>query len=205
MRPDVTSYIDRNLIPGITYYYRVRAYIDTHLSRYIEASVTTPVSDNASGAPPSTTDSGAPTVSFDISGLDINPKTASPGTTLNISAMVINKGGASGQYIVVLSINNAQEAEEQITLTAGASQRISFTTSRDVPATYTVSLNGLGGSFVITEKTVTSQPDSAVQQPTPPSSPEALNRGWVTFTAIVAASVVIGTVIFVMFRRKRIS
>jgi hypothetical protein len=59
---------------------------------------------------------------------------------VTISAIVTNVGDLSGSYEVYLKVNNIVEATDTITLDGGASERVTFSTSKDVAGSYNVEL-----------------------------------------------------------------
>ncbi|MBI4180450.1 MAG: cupredoxin family copper-binding protein [Chloroflexi bacterium] len=63
--------------------------------------------------------------------------------------MVTNTGGLSGSYEVILKIDNIAVATQNVILSGGASQIVSFVTARDVAGTYTVNAGGLSGTFKV--------------------------------------------------------
>ena len=81
--------------------------------------------------------------------LTISPTEVGIGESLTISVSVANTGDATGTHEVTLEIDEAVVATKEVTLASGASQKVTFTTSQDVAKTYSVSVNGLAGSFVV--------------------------------------------------------
>ncbi|GAI91266.1 unnamed protein product, partial [marine sediment metagenome] len=59
---------------------------------------------------------------FALSSLVISPAEVAPGEKVNISVSLANTGGLEGSYTVVLKINGLKEAEQSITIAAGASK-----------------------------------------------------------------------------------
>lgn len=75
--------------------------------------------------------------------------------------MVNNNGGSLGKYTVNLSINGLVADTKELTLDAGASEKVIFTVKKDAAATYAVDVNGLTGQFTIAEAA------KPIQTPTP--------------------------------------
>jgi len=73
---------------------------------------------------------------------------------LNISVLVANTGDESGSYEVTLKIDDVVVATEEVTLAGGASQRVTFTITKDITDTYSVDVSGLTGSFTVKEEVV---------------------------------------------------
>ena len=88
---------------------------------------------------------------FTISALDISPAEVNSGGDVNISALITNTGDVTSTYEAILTIDNEVVATQNITIPGGASEEVTFTTSKDVAGTYAVDLNGLPGTFVVKE------------------------------------------------------
>jgi len=86
---------------------------------------------------------------FTISALAISPAEVNIGEDVTISALVTNTGDLTGTYEVTLKIDDVVVDTESVTLAGGASEKVTFTTSKGVAATYNVNLNGLPGTFVV--------------------------------------------------------
>lgn len=94
----------------------------------------------------------APT--FTVSDLAISPKEVSAGQPVTISAKVTNTGNTAGSYTAILKINGNVEATKEVALSAGASTTVTFSVTRDEPATYNVELGGQVGKFTVTTAVV---------------------------------------------------
>ncbi len=79
------------------------------------------------------------------------------------------------------------EASKEITVNAGASQKVTFTTAKDLAGTYAVDINGLNGIFVVME-----------ESPTAPAEP----GNWPVFWGVIGGVIVVGLVLFLVPRRK---
>ena len=84
-----------------------------------------------------------------VSELKITPGEVDIGVDVTISVLVLNISHATRTYDVSLKIDDVTVATEEVTLAGGASESVTFTVSRDVAATYAVSVDGLSGSFVV--------------------------------------------------------
>ena len=84
-----------------------------------------------------------------VSELQITPGEVDIGVDVTISVLVLNISHATRTYDVGLKIDDVTVATEEVTLAGGASESVTFTVSRDVAATYAVSVDGLSGSFVV--------------------------------------------------------
>jgi hypothetical protein len=88
---------------------------------------------------------------FTVSALTISLAKVAVKEAVTISALVQNTGDISGSYEVVLKVNGVKVDAQTVTLAGGTSQRVTFTTSRDVAGTYSVEVNGLTSSFVVAQ------------------------------------------------------
>jgi len=94
--------------------------------------------------------------------LSIAPVEVNIGDEVTVSLFVTNTGGKSGSYKVTLKINGVVEATKEVTVSAGFSKEVTFTISKDIASTYSVTVNGLTDSFTVKE-------EEAVVIPTPPT------------------------------------
>lgn len=99
---------------------------------------------------------------FEIGWLSITPIEVDIGETINITVLVANIGGQSGDYKVILKINGVVEADKDIALEAGASEQVSFSTSKNTAGSYSVEVSGLTGTFCVKPAPVTPLPASFV-------------------------------------------
>ena len=89
---------------------------------------------------------------FSLDGLIISPETVFSGEPITIEVMVTNTGGETGDYTVVLKLNDSVLETSDVTLAAGAYQKAVFTVTRDMPGVYRVDIDGLSGSFTVEDK-----------------------------------------------------
>jgi hypothetical protein len=87
--------------------------------------------------------------SFTVSGLAISPAEVKVGEIITVSILVANTGDGTGTYEATLKIDDAVVATESVTLADGTSQTVTFTTSRDVAGTYTISVDGQSATVVV--------------------------------------------------------
>ena len=120
---------------------------------------------------------------FEVSSLSISPTEVDIGEAVDITVLVTNTGGQSGDYQVILKINGIVEADRDVALDADASEKVSFNTSKDTAGTYLVDVNGLTGSF-------------EVKQPLSPAKP----INWWLIGGIIAAVAIVAFVIFLLRR-----
>jgi len=130
---------------------------------------------------------------FECGWLSITPTAVDIGETVNVTILVANTGGQSGNYLVILKINGVAEADKEVALDAGASGQVGFTTSKNTAGTYLVEVNGLTGSFEVKPK------PAPVVTPVEPTPAKPIN--WWLIGGIIAAVGIVGFVIFLLRRR----
>lgn len=87
----------------------------------------------------------SPTVEFRVSDLVIYPEEVNPGQIVTISCRVTNIGSDVGDYTVRLGGDFM--AEQSVTLQPGESKSVSFEVTPSTAKSYSVSVDGLSGSF----------------------------------------------------------
>jgi len=140
-----------------------------------------------------------PVAAFTSSDLAISPSEVNIGETVTIRVSVTNTGTASGSYEVTLKIEDVVVATEEVTLDAGASKEVTFTTSKDVAGSYSVAVNGLSGSFTVKEEVAPAPAPPPV--PPPPEVKPPFN--WPLVGGIIGAVIVVGLLIFFLVVRRR--
>lgn len=123
-----------DLTPATTYHYKV-------MSR--DSADNLAVSDEYT-----LTTLGTP-ATFVVSALEITPAEVDIGERVTISVVVVNADDARGTHEVTLKIDEAVVATEEVTLAGGSSQTVTFTIAEDAAGTYTVSVDGLAGTFEV--------------------------------------------------------
>jgi len=94
----------------------------------------------------------APGADFRLSDLVISPTEVNPGQSVTITCLVTNRGSQSGDYTV--NLGGDFMAQQTVTLGPGESQAVTFQVAAPVAGTYNVSIDGLSGSFRVTEAPV---------------------------------------------------
>ncbi len=122
---------------------------------------------------------------FTTGSLSISPSEANVGQSVTISTLVTNTGGLSGSYKATLKVDNVVVETKDVTLDGGASQTVTFTTSKDAAGTYTVSIDSLSGTFTV----------KAAEVPPKPVP-------WALIGGIIAAVIVIAVVVWFIIRRR---
>jgi len=179
-----------DLTPATTYHYQVmskdRAGNLTVSDEYIFTTL---------GKPPA--------AAFITSNLIISPSEVDVGEAVTISILITNAGDAADSYAVTLKINGVVEATKEVTLSAGTSQEVIFTTSRDVAGTYAVDVDGLSGSFTVKGKPALPPPPPVPTPPPPaPTPPPSPVVNWPVIGGIIGG-VAAGIAVFLVIRRRR--
>jgi len=123
---------------------------------------------------------------FSLSALSISPAEVEIGEEVTVSATVTNAGGQTGSYEVTFKVNNEVVDTASITLAAGTSQEVTFTTSSNTAGTYIVNVNHLSSTFTVKTLAVPTKP---------------LN--WSIISGIIAAVIVVGLLIFFLARTRK--
>lgn len=90
-----------------------------------------------------------PGAEFRVSNPVIQPTEVQVGHPVTITCLVTNIGSEAGDYTVILGGDFV--AEQTVSLAPGESKTVSFEVTPAVAKTYSVSVDGLSGSFVATE------------------------------------------------------
>jgi len=86
-----------------------------------------------------------PGAEFRVNDLIISHEEVNPGQVVTISCLVTNTGSEAGTYTVKLGGDFV--AEQTLTLAPGESKAVSFKVTPETAKTYSVSVDGLSGSF----------------------------------------------------------
>jgi hypothetical protein len=133
---------------------------------------------------------GAPKpAAFALSSLVISPTEVAPGEKVSISVSVANTGGLEGSYTVVLKINGVKEAEQSVTIAASASKTVTFIVAKEEAGSYSVTADGMSGSFVVVTPVIA----------LPPAPPNY----WPLIGGLIAAAVIVGLLIYFLVVRRR--
>ncbi|HEX76672.1 MAG TPA: hypothetical protein G4O12_08880 [Dehalococcoidia bacterium] len=88
---------------------------------------------------------------FEVTALNISPTEVAKGEPTTVTADVENIGVSGGTYIATLTIDGVEAETKEVTLTAGAKERVVFWVTKDTPGTYYVELGGLSGTLRVRE------------------------------------------------------
>ncbi len=129
---------------------------------------------------------------FAASNLSIIPEEVDIGEEVTISILTTNTGNLAGSYEITLKIDNVAVVTRDVTLAGGNSQKATFFTTKDVAGTYTVTIDGLSGTFVVKAAPVTP----------PPVVPPTLINWWLV-GGIITGAIVISVVTWQLVLRQR--
>lgn len=196
----LTFYV--NSVPtGLTAEWHSGELTELNLSATVEG---TPL-ETTETPPPETTEAPSPTpAAFSLSSLFISPNEVALGESVTISVEVANTGEETGNCEVVLNIEGVAEASKEIAVNPGASQEVTFTTSKSLPGTYAVDISGLSGTFVVMEEELVAAPPSPPAPPAPPA-PQPVPAGlvnWPVIWGVVGGVIWLGLTVFLLARRK---
>jgi hypothetical protein len=136
-----------------------------------------------------------------ITDLVITPQEADTGEEITISVLVTNNAELEDTYIVVLKINDVAEATGYIPLAAGSSMPLTFTTSKDIPGTYIVDVNGLSGTFEVRGTSPVAPPIEPPVAP-PAEPPAAQGEATPALVGGIIAAIAIGIAVPLVLRRR---
>ncbi len=133
---------------------------------------------------------------FSISELSVAPAAVKTAETVTVTATVTNNGGIQGRYTVSLRVNGVEEEKKELTLNAGAVEKVSFTLQKSAAGNYSVDVNGLAGQFTVKEE--------AKASPTPAPVPQEGGISTTTIIIIVLLLVVVvaGLVAFFLLKKR---
>lgn len=91
---------------------------------------------------------------FEVSNLTIEPGQAQLSQEVTVSLVVTNTGEESGDYNLELEVDGAVKSSTRVTVDAGASQTVKFTTAGDSAGKHRVEVAGLVGEFEVVKPAV---------------------------------------------------
>jgi len=197
------SYDPLNLPEGIAEEDLVLAWWDAEAGKWVELESTVDTRANTITAPVShftafATLAYAHPAAFTITDLSISPAEVDINESVTISVLVTNSGDLAGNYEVILKIDGEVEATKEVAVKGGASEKITFTTAKDVAGSYSVAVNGLSGSFTVKEKPAPPPPPAPA--PAPPPAPGV---NWPVIWSIIAGVVIVALIVFLAARKKK--
>ncbi|MBL7208986.1 MAG: hypothetical protein ISS52_02695 [Dehalococcoidia bacterium] len=91
---------------------------------------------------------------FQVISLDVVPPEVAPGEAISVSAEVKNVGGSDGVYTAILTVDGVEVESEDVTVSPGASETVSFLLVKDEAGTYQVAVGESSSSFTVKQKLV---------------------------------------------------
>ena len=128
--------------------------------------------------------------SFVASYMKVSPQQVLPGQEVEISINIANHGGESGAHNVALFIDGYVEQSQTVSVSPGATRLVVFRTSKTVPGTYEVAMEGAQGQFIVLDIS------ESTAQPSATASGGLGTAGIVTIVIIVLALIVAMVFIF---------
>ncbi len=141
-----------------------------------------------------------PPAIFEYSALDVSLDRVNIGETVTISILAANTGGEPSSCMVTLKINGEVEATKYVTLAAGTSKPVSFTTIKNTAGTYLVDVEGLTGSFIVKGEPVPVTPP--VEMPPAEAPPAEVPVNWPALGGAIGGVIIVGAGIFFWVRRE---
>ena len=86
---------------------------------------------------------------FEASNLVIEPSPALTGQTVSVTVDITNTGGTEGTYNVILLVNGVEESSENVSLSPGASEKVTFNLTRDIAGEYEIEAAGLRCELIV--------------------------------------------------------
>jgi len=128
-----------------------------------------------------------------VRNLQIQPAQALPGQRVVVSADIVNQGGIRGSKDIELVINGQAEQSTRVGVDPGAAKHITFTTSKTVPGTYEVYIEGQASAFnVLLRPHVTSTGTAG-----------GLDTGAIIAIVVIGVIFLVGMIIaFILIRRR---
>jgi len=121
--------------------------------------------------------------SFSISNLSVTPDSITEGDSITISATVANTGETEGNTTLTMTIDGVETNSQSVTIAAGDSKPVSFTTLAGSTGTHTIKLNETTKSYTVNEAKSTT------------------SNTWVWF--LVAGLVVIAAIVIIVLLSRR--
>ncbi|MFC1986240.1 hypothetical protein ACFLWC_04530 [Chloroflexota bacterium] len=126
---------------------------------------------------------------FNTNALTISPDSVDIGEEVTITVLITNTGNLTGNYEVVLKINNVTAATKELTIEGGGDERVTFTTIQDTAGTYSIDVNGLLGTFAV--------------KPAAPLTPHKPAINWWLVGGIITSYIILVVIIALVVRHQK--
>lgn len=177
------------LTPDTKYYYRIQA--DGGINGI------------ASGAGVTFTTLPQTVINVDSNSLLITPAEVASGKDVSVSATVSNPSPVAGKCNVSLTVNGSPESSQDVDVPAGSTQRVSFTVSRNTPGVYQIAVNGLTGSFTVTDNTSTTTKTGIAPVAPVNNSGGMTNQQLFVFISLIVIVAVVVAIFLIRYFEKR--
>jgi hypothetical protein len=111
--------------------------------------LSTPEAEQPQSSPPSATPQKFMPAVFSTNYARVTPQQTYADQPVTISANVVNSGGETGNYQVVLKINGQTEQTKMVSVGPGGSYPVKFTVTKDQPGQYIATIDGHQADFVV--------------------------------------------------------
>jgi len=98
-----------------------------------------------------TVSSCAKPAAFEVSNLTVTPQEVQTDQPATVSVEVANTGAAEGTYTVILTLDGVQAEQQQVTVGPRATQRATFSVTREQAGSCAVDVNGLRATLMVKE------------------------------------------------------
>jgi hypothetical protein len=88
---------------------------------------------------------------FELGSLTVDPSSVEAGGKVSVFVEVTNTGDKYGTHNITLKINDEVEEEKTVTLDPDETETVTFEVSASEPGTFSVEIDGLSGSYTVTE------------------------------------------------------
>ena len=127
---------------------------------------------------------------FTTSSLNVSPAEVSAGESIEVSALLTNTAAEENSYPLTLLIDGVLAETKSMTVAGNTSETVTFTVITGEEGVHSVDLNGLFGSFTVTEGTSPPAPPPTLGQPSPaspdtPTTPDSTGPNWVVLGPII--------------------
>ncbi|MFC2002693.1 CARDB domain-containing protein [Chloroflexota bacterium] len=141
---------------------------------------------------------------FSVSDISVSPTQVKVGGKVTISATVTNTGDIAGTYAATLKLDGTVIETKKLDLKGHASEKVTFTVTRNAGGTYIVGLGGVSNSFTVTGPAAPSAPAKPAA-PKPAPAAAAAPVPWLMIGGIVVGLIVFGIAFWFISKRVGIS
>ncbi len=133
--------------------------------------------------------------SFEVRKLKVSPVQVKPGESISINCELINTGGQSGEFTLIINIPGLLQTSQLIKLEAGQTQQVSLMLPPGSPGTYQVDIGGAKDTFTIEALPPVLPEQSGIQKTT---------SVWLipVILAVIGAAALVYYIVIMMMRRR---